>query len=636
MKPYVPADAKLPELTFKAIFSGVLMAVILSGANAYIGLKAGMTISATFPAAVVAIAIMRIFRGSILEENIARTTASVGEALAAGAIFTIPAFIMTGVWEEFNYWESAILMLVGGILGVLFIIILRKPLVYDSTLPYPESVACTEIVKAGQKGETGAKYVFSTMGLSAVLELLKNKQGIKILEETLGGFLEFSRYKIQILGKSQTFGGGIFLSTPSASPALMGVGYIIGPRLSAIAFSGGVLGWWFFIPLAMFLNIGLEELIKDGNSWEEIATSVWQNQVRPIAVGAMIVGAFHTLWGMKDQLIEGIKRGIQEARITKSNSQSVSRLDLDLPFRWVITGILLMLAPTALVYYYFSQNILSAVIAAIFMTLTGFLFAAVAGYLVGVMGGSNNPISGLTLSSLVIAAVLMVLLGIKGTRGIETVLGVATVVCVALGIAGDMLQDLKIGQLLGGTPRKMQISEMIGVIATALILIIPISILHKGVPGGIGGKNLPAPQAGLMSVMAKGIVGGEIAWPLIILGGILSLALILIKSPSPTLIAVGMYLPFETTSAIFVGGIIRYIMDTLARKRYKEVTKVENTGILLASGLVAGESLTGIILAALYMAEFKLPHIADNPFLGFLIFPLIAYILIKIPLNVKR
>lgn len=643
-KPYVPAETKLKEMTLRSLFLGVVMAVVLGSANTYIGLKAGMTISATFPAAVVAMAVMRVFRGSILEENIARTTASVGEALAAGAIFTIPAFIISGVWDDFNYWESTVIMLVGGVLGVLFIIILRKPLVNDATLPYPEAVACAEMVKAGQKGETGAKYVFSMMGASALIELFKNNRGIKLFEETLGGFFEFGRYKIQLfsgsnpLGNPQTYTGGIYLSTPVASPALIGVGYIIGPRLSAVAFSGGVLGWWLFIPLVMFFNNGLESLVKSGSDWETLTNAVWYYQVRPIAVGAMIVGAFHTLWGMRKQLFQGIAKGLKDAKLANTGSAVYSRLEDDLPLTLVFVAIFILVIPVVLIYYYFAKNLLSAVVAGIVMTLTGFLFSAVAGYLVGVMGGSNNPISGLTLSSLVISAVLIVALGVKGTKGVEVVLGVAAVVCTALGIAGDMLQDLKVGQILGGTPRKMQIAEIIGVLFTALVLVFPMSILHKGTEGGIGGKYLPAPQAGLMSVMSKGIVSGEIAWPLVIFGGVLAFVLILLKSPSPTLIAVGMYLPFETTSAIFVGGLIKYVIDQIVKRKgisEADAIKIENRGILLASGLVAGESITGVLLAGLYLLNVHLPHISDNPFLGLLIFPIVAVILIFGPLRVK-
>ncbi len=350
----------------------------------------------------------------------------------------------------------------------------------------------------------------------------------------------------------------------------------------------------------------------------------------------MIVGAFHTLWKMREQLFQGIAKGLKETAQVKSGSLTLSRLEQDLPLKTVIGSIFLLVIPIVLIYYHFTQNLLSAITAGLVMTLTGFLFSAVAGYLVGVMGGSNNPISGLTLSSLVISAVLMVALGVKGVKGVEVVLGVAAVVCTALGIAGDMLQDLKVGQILGGTPKKMQIAEIIGVIFTALILVFPMAILHRGTEGGIGGKYLPAPQAGLMAVMSKGIVTGEIAWPLIIFGGVLALALILLKTPSPTLIAVGMYLPFETTSAIFIGGVIKYIFDLIAKKKFHSETEfiqAENRGILLASGLVAGESIMGVLLAGLYLLNVEFPHISDNPYIGLLIFPIIAMILIFIPLR---
>ncbi len=282
-KPYVSDETKLKEMSFKAVFLGVIMAVILGAANTYIGLKAGMTVSATFPAAVVAMAVMKVLRGSILEENIARTTASVGEALAAGAIFTIPAFVISGVWNDFNYWESTVIMLAGGLLGVLFIIILRKPLVNDPNLPYPESVACAEMVKAGQKGETGAKYVFSMLGFSALIELFKNNRGIKLFEETISGFVGLGKYKFQLMNNlnttnPQTHISGVYLSTPVVSPALIGVGYIIGPRLSAVAFSGGVLGWWLFIPLAIFFNSGIETFLKNGADWETLTNTVWYYQ----------------------------------------------------------------------------------------------------------------------------------------------------------------------------------------------------------------------------------------------------------------------------------------------------------------------------------------------------------------------
>jgi len=270
VRPFVPEQTSLKELTFKSLLLGVLMAAVLGAANAYLGLKAGMTVSATFPAAVVAMAALRIFKGSILEENIARTTASVGEALVAGAIFTIPAFLMLGIWETFSYLDSVLIMLVGGVLGVLLIIFLRKALIDEAKdLPYPESVATAEMVRAGQKGETGATYVFGAMGLAALIELFKNSRGIQIMGESWGHFYQFARSKISLFEGSadsiaQSYGGGIFLSSPVASPALLGVGYIIGPRLAAITFSGGVFGWFVLIPVVLFFNGGLETLVAGG------------------------------------------------------------------------------------------------------------------------------------------------------------------------------------------------------------------------------------------------------------------------------------------------------------------------------------------------------------------------------------
>ncbi|MBI4547315.1 MAG: oligopeptide transporter, OPT family [Ignavibacteriae bacterium] len=644
VKPYVPAETSLKELTFKSLLLGVLMAAILGAANAYLGLKAGMTVSATFPAAVVAMAALRLFRGSILEENVARTTASVGEALVAGAIFTIPAFLMVGAWKTFNYWESVMIMIVGGVLGVLLIIFLRRALIEEAVdLPYPESVATAEMVKAGQKGETGAKFVFGAAGLAAMIELFKNPRGIQLIGESWGHFYHFAKSKIQFfqgattpLGDAQTYGGGIFLSTPVASPALMGVGYIIGPRLAAIAFSGGLFGWWVLIPIALFFNSGLEIMAAGGIEWDSLLNEVWRRQVRPMAVGAMLVGAAYTLFKLRHELRTGLGKAFTDFRIAEGGQTTVSRLSLDLPMRWIIPGIIAMVVPITILYEYFSSDWLSAVVAAIVMLLTGFVMSAIAGYLVGLMGGSNNPISGLTLSSLVIAAVLMVMLGVTGLHGVTAVLGVAAVVCCACGIAGDMLQDMKVGQILGGTPKKMQIAEIIGVIVAAFVLPIPMQILHDGTPGGIGGPSLPAPQAGLMSIMAQGIVGGDMAWPLLLMGAAFAVVLILLRAPSVMLIAVGIYLPFETTFAIFAGGLIRLITDKIVERRKlasEDRVRVENRGILLASGLVAGEALTGVLLASIVLLNWELPHISDNPILGLTVFPIIALVLIGIPLR---
>ena len=648
-KPYVPADKTMKELTFKSLALGVLLAMILGSANVYLGLKAGMTVAATFPAAVIAMAVLRIFKGNILEENIARTTASVGEALAAGAIFTIPAFVMSGVWDSFNYWESTILMLVGGVLGVLLITILRKTLVNDKSLPFPESQACTEIVKAGQGGKTGAKYVFATLGLGALIEIFKNPNGITLIKDTVKGFWQFGMSKISLVNSSGKVisevkqKGGFLAISPTASPAFLGVGYIIGFRLSAITFSGGVFGWVFLMPIVLFLMYGnLTGVVANGTDWITAAGLAYNATVKPIAVGGMLVGAFYTLFSMRKSLIDGIGKGFRDLKITKStNTEDVKRTDKDLSFKTVLIAVGVLILVMIGVYEYFIGVFASALVSGVVMAIAAFVFAAVAGYLVGIIGSSSNPISGLTLSTLLIAAVLMVLIGMKGNPGVIAALAVASVVCVVAGVSGDMLQDLKIGQLLGGTPWKMELAELIGVVFASLILIFPIILLNNA--NGIGSEALPAPQAGLMAMVAKGIVGGEMAWPLVIAGMFFAVALILIKSPSPMLIAVGMYLPFQTTFAIFVGGIIKFVVDKMAEKRAKnngEKEVVNNTGLLLASGLVAGEALVGIILAGFVGVGISLKNVFGIPesfegywILGLVVFAILAYVLIKYPLK---
>ncbi|MBM2844775.1 MAG: putative oligopeptide transporter, family [Bacteroidetes bacterium] len=629
--PFVPADSTINEFTLRAFLYGIVLAALLGAANAYIGLKAGTTISAGFPAAVIAIALMRVHKGTVLEENLLRTTATVGESLVAGAIFTIPAFLISGIWQELDYVQSTIFMLVGGTLGVLFVIILRRTLVEESNLPYPEAIACAEITKAGQKGTTGASYVFGAMGLGAALEFLKNSRGYQIITDVTTGFFRLPDSSIAIDGKESVYQSGVYLSTPVASPALMSVGYIIGPRLAAIAWAGGAFAWLCLVPMAVFLN-GRFDWTGD---MEAIFDDVWRRQIRLIAIGAMFVGALHTLWGLRGPLVDGIVRAFKEQMKKKEAIEHPNRLQKDIPLGFVLAGILLVSIPVGIIYFYFTQNLVASIVIAIVMIATGFLFSAVTGYLVGIMGNTNNPISGLTLPSLIIAALLIVMFGLTGQGGVAAALGVAAVVCCALGTAG-LVQDLKVGQLLGGTPWKMEVSNIMSVIITAFVLTIPMIILHKGTPGGIGGDLLSAPQAGLMATLAQGIVGGKMAWPLLIFGAGFALGLILIKSPSPTFIAVGMYLPFETTSAIFVGGLIKWGFDKIREKRkftQDEIDKTENKGILLASGLVAGEAMTGVLLAALYLANVSLPSTAGSPWLGFLLFPLVCAILIFMPMR---
>ncbi len=361
-QPYVPAETSMAEMTAKALGLGLIMAVILGAANAYLGLKAGQTVSATFPAAVIAIAAFRLpfFRGTILEQNTMRIAAAVGEALVAGAIFTVPAFViveMNGerLWTEFKYWETSMMLLIGGVLGVLFIILLRRTLTVDSDLPFPESRACFEIVKAGQHGESGAKYIFGAMGLGMLIQIFKDSKGLSIFRESLEKIVTLPQSVIHHFSSNRTpmgdiaHAGALRLATPAISPALIGVGYIIGYELSAINFSGGVLAWLVFIPVALFLNPQLQNQLALGGAapdMSEVVFSIWYNQIRPIAVGAMIVGAAKTMWGLRGALVEAFQRALRKG----SRAVSSSRLEQDLDPKIILIATVLLVIPMSLLY----------------------------------------------------------------------------------------------------------------------------------------------------------------------------------------------------------------------------------------------------------------------------------------------
>lgn len=617
-KPYVPAESNLAELTWKALLLGVVLAAMMGAANAYLALKAGQTVSATFPAAILALAAFRLpfFRGTVLEQNIARAAGTVGEALAAGAIFTIPAFLLVSVdgqrlWTTFDYWQTATILLVGGILGVLFIILLRRTLAIDAGLPFPESRACAQIVKAGQAGETGAKYVFGAMGVGMLLQLLKDGAGLRLFRDSVEFFKELPASVVRHFDSDRAALGAVehrgafSFATPSISPALIGVGYIIGFELAAINFSGGVLAWLVFIPLILFVVPDLAQTLSVSGApvaEGEVIFTVWYNIVRPIAVGAMLVGAAKTMWGMRTSIAGAFRNAFQRG----SRTAAPSRLEQDLDGRSIVLGVVGLTIPLVWLYWRFTQNLLAALVAAAVMLVLGFLLSAVGGYLVGLVGGSNQPVSGLTLSALVLAALLMVAFGVTGLQGVGAVLGVAAIVCCAICVSGSLIQDLKVGHLLGGTPKKMEIAEIVATVTTSFVLIFPMLWLHQanikrgGI--GIGDPELSAPQAGLMAQLAQGIVGGEMPWGLILFGMLFAVALILIKAPAPTLIAVGMYLPFETTGAIFVGGCLKWLADKLAARRGIAGESFDSFGSLLASGLIAGESLTGVAMAGVVLA----------------------------------
>lgn len=657
-RPYVAADNKMPEFTLRAVLLGIIISVILGAANAYLGLKAGMTVAATYPAAVIAMALLRIRKASILEENIARSAGSAGESIAAGAIFTIPAFIISGVWPTFSsqeaYLQSTAFMMVGGVIGVLFIVLLRKVLVEDPDLPFPESVAAAEIHKAGQGGSGAANLLFGSMGLGAVIYALGEFKLFAIGKEFFFSIGQLGRSGIRMGAATANtpvpVGGVTSLTTPSVSPAYLGVGYVIGPELAALNFSGGVFAWGVLVPLLTYvMGPSLRQYVPEAagaEGWGTITVAIWLNIVRPIAIGGMLVGAAYTLFRMRESLGSGIARALGDLKAgSAQRSAKHTRLDHDLDPRLIFGGLAVGLLCMIGLYIFLSESVLGGTMAAIIMLILGFFFAAVSGNLVGLIGSSNNPVSGLTLSTLLIAALMMVTIGITGTDGVAATLGVAAVICVSSAVAGEMLQDLKVGHILGATPSRMQAGDILAAVASALVMYFPLLVLHEGniKAGGIGfgDRALPAPQAGLMASLAQGIVGGEMAWPLVVFGMALGISLIMLRMRSPMLCAVGMYLPFETTFTIFVGGVIRWGMDTVAKRRAlngAQIARTENAGILMASGLIAGEALTGLGVATYVF--FKPPDQAMPAFfaepsilLGMGVLGALAAAMILVPLR---
>ena len=653
-KPYVPENMEMREFTLRAVLLGLLMTVVLGAANAYLGLRAGITIAATYPAAVIAMAAMRAWKGSLLEENIARTAGSIGEGIAAGAIFTIPAFLIAKAWPSFRpgdaYWKSTALILVGSGLGVLFISLVRRVMVEDAELPFPESVAASEIHKAGQRGAEAAKYLFWNIGVGGVVYML-GRFGLFAADKDLHfsiGNLGRSQVRLGAAGNTNVLaaGGASTFALPSVSPAYLGVGYIIGLRLASLQFAGGVLAWGLLVPLLMFfLGPHLKQYLPSDtpDNWAALSVAVWRFIVRPIAVGGMLVGAAYTLYGMRKSLTAGLGKAFSELRQTAEDQGKLSRTERYMSSKAVFSLIALMFVLMCFLYIRITGLVWPAVLAAVVMLIVGFFFSTVSGSLVGMIGSSNNPVSGLTLSTLIIAALLMVSLGVSGTPGVAAVLGVAAVVCVSASVAGELLQDFKVGYILGGTPRTIQIVELIAVVVASLVMYFPLMLLHeaniKGGGIGFGDRQLSAPQAGLMATLAIGIVGGDMPWPLVVVGILFGIAMIMMQVRSPMLVAVGMYLPFETTFAIFLGGVFRSVGDWMARRRgFNDAQKarVENAGVLTASGLIAGEAVLGLVWAGLQFAPaWARPQIFTNPsyLVGLVVMIALATLMIRLPLS---
>ncbi len=698
--PFVSSETTMREFTFRALIIGIILAVVLGAANAYLGLKAGMTIAATYPAAVIGMALIKSMKGSILEENFTRTVGSIGESVAAGAIFTLPAFYIVyldaqrsgeRVENFFTYGTSTAIIFAGGVLGVIFVALLRRVMVEDAELPFPESIAAAEIHKAGQATSGNSKYLFGAMIFGGLVKTLGEFKLFSVYWEK---FFVFTKQAItgtkSFIGLKGTTGitakgiigkGGILIGSPGISPAYTGVGYIIGPKLASLNFSGSLLAWGLLTPMILYfiapsidIHAMANSILADNadkisaaiasgseapakltmgtaidKAWINSAYDVWKFIVRPIAIGGMLVGAIYTLWMMRKSLMEGIAHSVGDVKKAAAGIEvKTPRNEKDISFTWIMVGIVLVAIATYLItYYIFDASILISFVAATLMIILAFFFAAVSGYLVGLMGSSNNPISGLTLTALVVTALIMVLLGVHGQQGIATTLGVAAIVCVSAAVAGEMLQDLKAGHILGGTPWKMEIGDIIGVFFAGAAMFFVLKFLNEGdvatglregYQGGFGSPKLSAPQANLMALLSEGIVGGNMAWPLIITGILMGFGFILMQVKSPMLVCVGMYLPLETTFAIFIGGMLKAIVQIYNKKRKfnkAQETRVENTGILIASGLIAGEALMGLVFA-MFAVGNVFPHaIFKHPsyIVGLLVLGLIGYALINIPLK---
>jgi len=679
-RPFVSSSSEMKEFSFRAVLLGALMAMLMGAANAYLGLKAGMTIAATYTTAVIAMAVLKALKGTILEENAARTVGSIGGNIASGAIFVLPAFFISSIWDPFysipHYIISTIILSVAGVLGIMFVTLLRRVLVEDAELPFPESIAAAEIHKSGQKGTGGSAFLLSGMGLGALFTALVE---FKFIAASWQKIISFTK-------------GSLLLRSPGMAPAYFGVGYIIGPKLGAINFSGGLLAWGLLAPaIAYFLNYNNPSGVSD---WAVEITRVWKAYVRYIAIGGMLVGAFYTLYKMRKSLFEGISRSFSNIKKSAGGGESLERTDRDLNMKIVLPilgGIAIVMF---FIFNYFTGSAVPAAVATIVMIFLGFVFAAVSGYLVGIIGVSNNPTSGLTVSVLIVVAFLMIGLGMSGTAGIAAVLGVAAFTCVSVSVAGEMMQDLKAGHILGCTPWKMQVGDIFGIVSASLIMFLVLSVLHlgdikqstgneieklsksntqtvtykgknpelagktftldevKSLPpesqndilgtnAGFGGEKLPAPQASLMAIMARGIVEGKTELILIIIGMFMGAALIMMQVKSPMLISVGMYLPIDTSFAIFIGGLMKGILERISEKRKydeKQKEKITNIGILLSSGLIAGEALIGLLFAGMAFFDIKIFHFFEQPsFIGSIIaIVLIGIFLITIPLKKRE
>jgi len=610
------------EITVKAFFLSIFLSIILSSAMTYLGLYAGMTISASIPAAIMSMGILRLFKESnILENNIVQTAASAGESLAAGVIFTLPALLLVGYWDTISYWEVTKIAMVGGILGALFTVPLRRALILKAQLRFPEGVATAAVLKTGH--ETDAE---------------KSKKSLKMigLSALVGGVVKLGELAFGVwssaLGGAVAIKGALFGMGASLSPSLFSVGYIVGRNIGILAFTGGLISWAVAIPIYSYLY-GFE-----GDNYFESANIIWNAKIRYLGVGAMVVGGIWSVIQLAKPLIESIQLSLKTLR---ESSDNISLEERDLPINYVFMAIVMMLIPISLTYFGIIGSWTSAIILSFIMLIFGFLFSAVAAYMAGVVGSSNNPISGVTIATILFSSLLIItFFDVDSSKGAAAAILIGAVVCCAAAIGGDNLQDLKTGNIVGATPWKQQLMQLVGVVSAALTLGIVLTLLHEAY--GIGSSDLPAPQAVLMTNVANGVFSGNLEWGMIYAGAILGIVIILIDQYQayrkadfrvPILaVAIGIYLPIELTLPIFIGGMLNHIASKTASEAGK------NNGLLIASGLITGEALMAIFIAVpLFFDKNYWPNLSlQSPFNDLVGITIIAIILHRLFLVAKK
>ncbi|RFZ78459.1 oligopeptide transporter, OPT family [Lacrimispora amygdalina] len=581
-KPYIPAEKVTPEFTVTSIVLGIILAVVFGAANAYLGLRVGMTISASIPAAVISMGVIRVImkKNSILESNIVQTVGSAGESLAAGAIFTLPALFLwaaEGKMETPGILEITLISLIGGILGVLFMVPLRNALIVKEhgILPYPEGTACAEVLLAGEEGGANASTVFAGMGFAAVFKFIID--GIKLVP----GEVSF-----RVKGYAGEIGTQIY-------PAVMSVGYICGPRISSYMFAGGIISWLVFIPAIVLFGADLTlypgsapigEMFAQGG-----AGAIWGTYIRYIGAGALAAGGIISLVKSLPLIIRTFRDAIKG--LGQNSAGSGLRTDQDLSFQIILGGIALL---TILVWLV--PVIPVSFIGAVIVVIFGFFFATVSSRMVGLVGSSNNPVSGMAIATLLIATIALKATGDSGIHGMKGAIAIGSIICIVAAIAGDTSQDLKTGYLLGATPKKQQIGELIGVIAAAFAIGGVLYLLNAA--WGFGSEQLGAPQAMLMKMIIEGVMDNNLPWALVFMGVFLAAAVEILGIPVLPF-AIGVYLPVQLNACIMVGGLVRLYFDRMKKEDKKEKEQLISDGMLYCSGMIAGEGLVGILLALL-------------------------------------